>query len=91
MLLYHNAQEDFELIEAGLPPKHAKEINRIYDGGSIFYSSDGYQLVAWHRMMSQDGKDGIWVGPEITFHRPISRIGKVSFTAANFHSFQNKK
>ena len=91
MRFYHNAQEDFELIQAGSPPKHAREINRIRDGGSIFYSSEGYRLVAWHRMMNQDGKHGIWVGPEITFHRPISRIGKVSFTTASFQHLQNKK
>jgi hypothetical protein len=84
--LYNEAKEDFQILTTfrDKQPKHARRTSLSYDGGSVFYRGRGYRLISKHRMMNEDGIRGVWIGPEITFESPISRIGSVSYSKAKF-------
>jgi hypothetical protein len=84
--LYNEAKEDFQILATfrDKQPKHARRTSLSYDGGSVFYKGRGYRLISKHRMMNKDGILGVWIGPEITFESPISRIGPVYYSEAKF-------
>ena len=84
--LYNNAKEDFQNLAAfrDKQPKHARRTALVYDGGSAFYKGRGYRLISWRRIMKENGILGVWIGPEIIFESPISRIGPISYTEAKF-------
>jgi hypothetical protein len=88
--LYEMAQEDYTLLSKGSVPKHAQGVMPFYDGGSIFYEGKGYRIISWRRLSEKDGKHGLWVGPEIVFEAPISTIGPVSFSEAQFKPLQKQ-
>ena len=86
--LYEQAKEDFSLLRNGSRPANARMISQIYDGGSIFYKGEGYNITSWHRLSKKDGMQGLWVGPEIVFKAPISRVGRISYSEATFKPHQ---
>jgi len=88
--LYEEAQVDFALLRKGAPPVHARAVRQIYDGGSIFYEARGYKITSWRRLSESEGKTGILVGPEIVFHAPISRVGRVAYSDAHFQFLKSK-
>jgi hypothetical protein len=84
--LYNEAKEDFQILATfrNKQPKHARRTSLGYDGGSVFYKGLGYRLISKHRIMNKDGILGVWMGPEITFELPISRIGPIYYSEADF-------
>lgn len=88
--LYKKGQEDFTLLSKGFVPKHARAVMQVYDGGSIFYKGKGYRIISWRRLSDKDGKHGLWIGPEIVFESPISTIGLISFSEAQFKPLQKQ-
>jgi hypothetical protein len=83
---YNDAKEDFQILAThrDKQPKHARRTALRYDGGSAFYKGRGYRLISWRRISKNNGDLAVWVGPEIIFESPISRIGPVSYSEAKF-------
>lgn len=64
------AKEDFDAVLKGQRPIHAISDPKkpdLTDGGTTFYSGDGYALTIKSTLFEKDGIKGYMYGPIITF------------------------
>ena len=80
---YEEAREDFQRAAKGLHPRHAVRHDALYDGGTVFYKGNGYDLTVWKRLsLTPGGMTYIYSGPEIRFSRSLSPRGAASYSIA---------
>lgn len=75
--LLNRAIEDFRLVDANKPPKHAILKWVLRDGGTKIYEGEGYSLVSHYgRLSRQGGFDGRESGATMTLTRRITGEGE---------------
>lgn len=75
-----NAKEDFEAVLKGQKPIHAVPDPKkpdLADGGTTFYSGEGYSLKVKSTLSEKDGIKGYMYGPIIEF-RDADKIKEMS-------------
>lgn len=69
-LIIGNANEDFNFVQTGKKPQHAKfdqEAPLPADGGTTFWKADGYRLTIFQRRSTLGSLKGFVYGPYIQF------------------------
>jgi len=99
-LIIGNANEDFNLVQTGKKPLHAKvdrEAPLPADGGTTFWKADGYRLTIFQSISTFGTLNGFVYGPHIQFdeHFAPGNMDYVSsirfYTLDQFNSMMSKE
>lgn len=89
------SREDFDLVLKGELPVHASRDEKrgdLADGGTTFYTGNGYDLIAKQTLAEKNGIKGYYYGPIITYKdKNLKEIADVKFySSQEFKKFKNK-